>query len=345
MGRVGRRSGPKKTPTMQDVASLAGVSRTTVSFVLNEVNTDGIPEGTREKVRGAARELGYRPNAAAKQLRTRRSHTIGFITDSIASEPYSGDVIRGAQETAWDYGKVLIIVNTNRNEEIADSAAELLLERRVEGLIYAADYHQEIDPPSALKEAPAVMLDCYAKDRSLPSVVPDEVGGGRTATEALVRKGHRRIAFVNLQLTIPAGIGRLEGYKQALTEGGLAYDESLVRYTDDATRQGYEHTIDLMGQPDPPTAIFYGNDRTAMEGYDALKDLHLRIPADVAVVGFDNQELVSLRLRPPLSTVALPHYEMGRWAIEHLIEQADARETAPVQHTIPCPYVERESAG
>lgn len=330
-------------PTITDVARLAGVSPTTVSFVLNEVSGSGIPAATRERVWASVRELGYRPNATAKLLRANRSHAIGFITDEIASTPFAGNIIKGAQDSAWSNDKILLIVNTGENQKIIDSAIEMMLARRVEGIIYAAWYHQAVEPSSKLREVPTVLLDCYSEDRTWASVVPDEVAGGRTATEVLIGKGHERIGFINLHRGIPATAGRLEGYRQALSEHSLAFDESLVCYSDATARGGYERALELVRRPDRPTAIFCGTDRIAMGAYDAIKESSLRIPQDIAIVGFDNQELIAAHLRPPLSTVALPHYEMGQWAVSYLIEQAERGDIEPVQHTIDCPYVERES--
>lgn len=336
-------SAPRRSPTITDVARLAEVSITTVSFVLNDAADRSIPEETRRRVRRAAEQLGYRPNAAAQHLRTRRSHTIGLITDEVASSPFAGDIIRGAQDAAWAHQKVLIIVNTDRNDAIRDSAVETMLERRVEGLIFAAMSHQSVATPVISRQAPVVLLNCFASDHSLSSVVPDEEGGGRVATDVLAGGGHRRIGFINLG-PCPAAAGRLAGYLASLRRHGLVVDDALVRVTDDRVPgRGYQRTRELLDLDDPPTALFCGNDRTAMEAYDAIKERGLRIPADVAVVGFDNQEIIADHLRPRLSTVALPHYEMGRWAIEYLIETADQPEAPPRQHRMPCPYVERES--
>jgi LacI family transcriptional regulator len=158
-----------------------------------------------------------------------------------------------------------------------------------------------------------------------------------------LRKGHRRVAFINLGHGLPAAAGRLEGYKHALDAHGLAFDSSLVRYGDGTADGGYRCATELIRVPDPPTAIFCGNDPTAMGTYEALKERGLHIPDDVAVVGFDNQELIAAHLRPALSTVTLPHCEMGRWAVGHLIEQAEHGRASPTRHAISCPYVERES--
>jgi LacI family transcriptional regulator len=295
------------------------------------------------RVEASARELRYRPNATAKLLRANRSDAIGFITDEIASTPFAGDIIKGAQEAAWTDGKILVIVNTDKNQTIEESAVEMMLERRVEGIIYAAMYHRAVEPPPNSREAPVILLNCYSEDRSWASVVPDEVSGGRTATEILLSKGHQRVGFINLPLGIPATVGRLEGYKRALEAHDLTFDESLITYGDGTASSGYQRAADLMRFPDPPAALFCGNDQVAMGAYEALKEAGLRIPEDVAVVGFDNQELIATQLRPALSTVALPHYEMGRWAVNYLIEQAQHGEIKPLQHTIACPYVGRES--
>jgi LacI family transcriptional regulator len=332
-----------RSPTIGDVARRAGVSPTTVSFVLNEVAGSGISEATTTRVRATARELRYRPNATARLLRTDRSHAIGFVTDEIASTPFAGDVIKGAQEAAWEAGKILMIVNTGENRKIEESAVGMMLERRVEGIIHAAMYHRAVEPPADSREVPTVLLNCYSEDGTWASVVPDEVSGGCTATEVLLGKGHERVGFINLPPGIPATVGRMEGYKQTLDAHGLAFDSSLVRYGDGTADGGYRCVIELMRVSDPPTAIFCGNDPMAMGAYEALKERGLRIPEDVAVVGFDNQELIAAHLRPALSTVALPHYEMGRWAVGHLIGQAAYRKATPTRHTIGCPYIERES--
>jgi len=341
MGTIGRTK--KRSPTIGDVARLADVSPTTVSFVLNDVVGSGISEATRTRVRASARKLRYRPNATARLLRTDRSHAIGFVTDEIASTPFAGDVIKGAQEAAWEAGKILMIVNTGENRKIEEAAVGMMLERRVEGIIHAAMYHRAVEPPADSREVPTILLNCYSEDGSWASVVPDEVLGGRTATEVLLRKGHRRVGFINLGLGIPAAAGRLEGYKQAPDAQGLAFDSSLLRYSDGTADGGYRCATELIRISDPPTAIFCGNDPTAMGTYEAFNERGIRIPEDVAVVGFDNQELIAAHLRPALSTVALPHYEMGRWAVGHLIEQAANGRATPTRHAIGCPYVERES--
>src|SRR5688572_23392751 len=184
-------------PSMYDVARVAGVSQTTVSFVINDTPGANIPQDTRERVMAAVKELNYRPNAMARSLSSRRSHTIGFISDDIATNPHAGRTIQGAQDAAWARQKMLLVINTGGNPALEEAAVEMLLERQVEGIIYASWFHRPVTPPPQLYQVPAVLVDCYVEDRSLPSVVPDEVLGGRMATEALLAKGHRRIGFIS----------------------------------------------------------------------------------------------------------------------------------------------------
>ena len=333
----------KRSPTMSDIARLTGLSRTTVSFVLNNhASASSIPTETRERVLETAKKLSYRPNSAAKSLNTNQTHTIGFITDEIALHPHVVNIIRGAQDIAWANGKLLLIVNTGSDATIKETVIEMLLERQVEGIIYAAMYHQEIALPSNIYEGTTVLLDCFCADRSLPSVVPNEFQGGRTATEILLNKGHRRIGFLNDVHLIPAAFGRLEGYKHALHAYDIPFDERLVCFHINEATGGYEGTMELMHLPEPPTAIFCFSDFMAMGAYEALRTLGVSIPQDVAVVGFDNNELIAAQLSPALSTIQLPHYEMGKWAIEYLLDQTD--DVLPsVQHIIDCPYIQRQS--
>ncbi len=335
---------PRKRPsTMSDIARQAGVSRTTVSFVLNNhASSVSIPAETKDRVLEAAKRLSYRPNLAAKVLHTNQTHMIGFITDEIATTPHAVNIIKGAQDEALAHGKLLLIINTGSDATVKETAIEMMLERQVEGIIYAAMYHQEVALPANMYEGSAVLLDCFCADRSLPSVVPDEVQGGRTATEMLLKKGHRRIRFINSVDPIPAAFGRLEGYKQALKAHDIPFDENLVRSYPSESRGGYLGTLELMQSREPPTAIFCFSDFMAMGAYDALRALGLSIPDDVAVMGFDNQELIAAQLFPPLSTIQLPHYQMGKWAIEYLLEHT-GESLLPVQHTIDCPYIERQS--
>lgn len=335
----------KKRPSMKDVAARAGVSRTTVSFVLNgrEMN---IPEATQRRVWDAVEALGYRPNTLARSLRAQRSHTIGFISDEIGTTPYAGEILQGAQDLAWEHETLLLSVNTSSREALKRTAVNMLLDRQVDGIIYAAMYHRAVHPPKNITDVPVVLLDCYVDDRSLPSVVPDEVKGGYEATHHLLEKGHRRIGFLCDGSGVPAAVGRLDGYQQALAAYGVAFDPALVTYSDTSVQAGgFRDAHTLMQLDEPPTALFCFNDRMAMGAYDALRERGYTVPDDVAVVGFDNQELIAAHLHPSLTTMQLPHYAMGQWAVQHLLQLIDGATPTgpPIQHMLDCPLVERAS--
>lgn len=328
---------PKKV-TIHDIADYAGVGAGTVSRVIN--NHPSVSEKTRTKILEAMDKLGYRPSFAAQYLRKQSSKIIGFLTDQVATTPYAVDIIRGAQDAAWQQDKILMVLNTGTNREKAQSAVELLLEREVEGIIYAAMWHHAVELPMNLYEVPTVLANCFIADNSLPCTVPDEVDGGYTAAQYLIRQGHHRIGFINLEVAIPAGKGRLEGYQKALYEAGIEYDPTLVHGFENSSDAGYYHTQQLMkGTQRPPTAIFAATDNIAVGVYDAVKELGMRIPDDIAIIGFDNQELIASALRPSLTTIQLPHYEMGVWAMNYLIGDQTG-----ISEKLPCPIVRRESA-
>lgn len=329
---------------MKDVAKRAGVSQATVSYVLNRSDSESIAPETRERVEAAARELGYRPNVAARSIRTQRSNLIGLVTDEIATTPYAGAVIKGAQDVAREAGKILLLVNTDGDPATEHAAIETLLEHRVEGILFATMYHRPVVPPAGLREARAVLLDCFAEDRSFASVVPDEVRGGYEATRLLLAKGHRRIGYLNVTEDIPAASGRLAGYRRALEEAGIGFESELVRHgTGGRTLSAYAVASGWLREPDRPTALFCFNDRMAMGVYDAARELSLSIPRDLALVGFDNQRDVADVLHPGLTSMQLPHYEMGVWAVQHLLGDADDG-ASPEQCLLECPLVERSSA-
>jgi LacI family transcriptional regulator len=334
----------RRRVSIKDVAAHAGVSVTTVSHVLNNVPGRRIAEATRDRVRRSAGELGYAPNSVARNLRLQRSQMLALISDEIATTPHAGRIILGAQEAASKAGWLLILVNTGSDVDFEAAEIQALKQRQVDGFLYAKMYHREIVRPAALHDVPAVLLDARTDDPAVPSVVPDEVGGGRTATEELIRHGHSRIGFANNIDDIPAARGRLEGYQAALRGAGLPFDPRLVVEHESETEGGLEAAHELLSAPDRPTALFCFNDRMAMGAYHAAAELGLLIPQDLSVVGFDNQELIAEGLRPGLTTVALPHYEMGAWAVETLIAQIEGQDrSGPQQAVLPCPLVTRNS--
>ncbi|HEY3015185.1 MAG TPA: LacI family DNA-binding transcriptional regulator, partial [Nocardioides sp.] len=194
---------------IRQVAAEAGVSMTTVSHVLNETPHAQIREETRQRVLLAAQRLGYKPNRMARSLRTQRTGTLGLIGDSIATTAYAGQMILGAQRAAQERGYMVVLFNTEADPAVEERELQALLEYQVDGIIYATMYHRIVSVPDTLTGQPLVLLDAESTAGTAPSVVPDEVAGGRTATEELTTNGHRRIGFVTNVDDVPATSGRL----------------------------------------------------------------------------------------------------------------------------------------
>ncbi|WP_416983472.1 LacI family DNA-binding transcriptional regulator [Streptomyces sp. T028] len=339
---------------IKDVAAAAGVSTATVSHILNGVEGKRASAETRQRVLQVAAELGYAPNGLARGLRTQRSQTIGFISDEIATTPNAGGIILGAQEAAAAQGMVLLLVNTGGDADLERRSIEMLLQRQVDGVLYAAMYHRVVRLPESLRSTPTVLLDARPEDLAVPFVVPDEVQGGYTAVRELTGHGHRRIGMVVGTADIPALHGRIEGYRKALDEAGVAYDPSLVAAETAVpvgtaagdVAAGYRAARRLLTAEKRPTALFCFNDRMAAGAYRAAAESGLSVPGDLSVVGFDNQELVCEALYPALSTVQLPHYEMGARAVAQLLAltKTPGRPPGPdAQELLSCPLVARAS--
>ena len=332
---------------IKDVAREAGVSTSTVSLVLSGKTEARIPAGTRERVHRVAAEIGYAPNSIARGLRTRRTHTIGLVLDQIATTPHAVRMIEAVQDVAREQGRLLFLVNTGSDTEVAQTAVETLLAHQVDGLVYACMWHQVVDPPAGLPEG-SVFLDARPASGGFPAVVPDDRGGAVAAVRELVAQGHRRIAYLAADehpMPIASGL-RWEGYEEVLRDAGIEPDPRLcVPVTSTTAAGGVEAAGALLDLPPDvrPTALFCFNDRVAMGAYRAARRRGLEIPRDLSVIGFDDQELIAAALDPPLTTVALPHYAMGRWAMEVLLDLREAPAEDDGVALMPCPLVHRES--
>lgn len=330
---------------IREVAKAAGVSVTTVSHALNDATSYRVNAQTQEHVRAVARDLGYAPNRMASGLRNQRSQILGLVSDEITTTPFAGAMIRGAQDAAYERGYVLMVVNSGLDPELENREIRTLQQHQVDGIVYARMYHQGVSLPEELGKLPTVLLDAVTADRSISSVVPDEVAAAETAVEALIAAGHTRIGMLNNADDIPATHGRLQGYRNALERHGIGFDPDLVTTGVAETPSGREAGLELLRRPDRPTGLFCFSDRVAMGAYQAAAALGLRIPEDVSIVGTDNLELIAAALWPGLTTVALPHYEMGRWAVTRLLDDIEGPAMAPVQAVLACPLIERGSVG
>lgn len=331
-------------PRISDVAAAAGVSVTTVSLVLNDVESR-ISETTRRRVREAADAVGYAPSSVARSLRTRQTRTVGLISDQIATTPFAGRMLAGAQDAARENDHLVIFVDTGGDEEVERDAISALRAQQVDAMIYASMWHRIVEVPESLP-AGSVFLDCRPVHGGFPSVVPADREGGYAAARVLIEAGHRRIAYLDTVDSAIASALREEGYVQALTEAGLEVDPALHVRGETTASGGREAADRLLDLPDEqrPTGIFCFNDRMAVGVYLAAHARGLRIPDDLSVVGYDDQLLVAAEQDPPLTTVALPHYQMGRWAMEVALGvRADGNSDAT--HRMECPVIRRDSVG
>lgn len=289
-----------------------------------------------------AEELGYQRNALAKGLVQQSSSLIGFITDDVATTPFAGQIIQGAQNEALKQGKTLLIINTNDNEVLEHDAFKLMLEYQVQGIIYSTWYHHEVKVPRLMADIPLVLVNCFEKPIGHISVVPNEESGGEVATDALINNGHKKIAFINTTSVSPAKEGRLRGYMKVLDEAGIQFDSKLVINAEPNQEGGYQAAKGILNMG--VTAVFCHNDRVAMGLYDGLKELNAKIPEDISIVGFDDQEIISNYLHPKLSTVALPHYDLGILGTRKLLESVNNKRSIDGKlYKIECPIILRDS--
>ena len=327
---------------IKDVAAAAGVSITTVSHTLNHTEGKRVSPETRRRVQRVAEELGYTPNHVGRSLRLQRTQTVALMGHRIATTPFVGDLIRGAQAGAREHGAALFVLDASGDPAEVEREATLLVQRQVDGVLFAAWFHQEVQVPRALQPASTVLVDAVCSDKAYSSVVPDEQAGGRAAATELIAAGHRRVAFVNGEPDVLAARGRERGFRAECRAAGLT--DVVVVNTVSSTRGGYATGLTLLATQ-RPTGVFCYNDRVAMGVYQAAAELRLRIPDDLSVVGFDNQELIADALRPALTSVALPHHAMGHWAVRQLYAQLNEPVTgsAVVQAVLQGPVVRRSS--
>lgn len=332
---------------IRDVAQLAGVSVTTVSHVLNNTPHMRIAKETKIRVRNAAKNLGYGPNRIAKSLRTNKSGLIGLLSEEIATTPHAGRIILGAQNAAREHGLNLLIVNTDRDFGDHQEDLQVLIDNQVEGILYATMYHREVILPPNLNGQKTILIDARESKGIVPSVVPNETQGAVTAVVHLIEAGHRRIGFLNNSDDVPATHERLIGYKKALAIYGIDFDDRLILQSQSEANPAFEIAKELLSRVGRPTALFCYNDRMAMGAYRAAAELGINIPNELSIIGFDNQELIADNLFPGLTTIALPHYEMGVWAVENFVRKSqvenprDNTEVYPVR--LDCPLVIRQS--
>ena len=335
---------------MIDVARAAGVSQSCVSLVLNSPPGARLSEATRQHVLATAKALGYRlPQRRARRKKPQRAdstsrNVIAYVVDELSLSPHPVLHVDGARDAAWAAECLLQVHVTRGSEAIeAETLAAIAREGSVLGVIYATHFTRQVEPPRLPAALPTVLVNCYTGERLHPALLPGEVAGGFAATQHLLDKGHRRIGMIGGEAWMDAARDRLLGYREALATADIAVDPELIREGDWTAASGYQHTLDLMKLRQPPTAIFCANDLMALGVIEAVIDLRLTVPGDVSVVGYNDLEL-SRHLRPPLTTCRVPNYDMGRRAVEILVDMAllDHPHRAMVTK-LECPLVERAS--
>jgi DNA-binding LacI/PurR family transcriptional regulator len=352
-----------RRPTSADVAARAGVSRATVSMVLNGRVEGTVAPATQQRVLAAAAELGYTRSALAISLKERRSRTIGLITDEIATSPFAGRMARAASMVAAQHDYLVITVDLSLRDNTVEDAARLLAERQVDGLLYATMGRVSVPLPDVPPGIPLVLLNCEVEgdggDESgerdgeaagvaaLPTFLPDDYGGARRAARRLVETGHRRIVMLSGDDRSLGVVDREAGFRDELADAGI---EPRVVPAGWQIDDGYRVAARLLAEAEPPTGMFCIRDRVAAGALHAATAAGVSVPGGLSVIGFDDEDFFAERLVPKLTTIALPHEEMGRRAMIALLARLEGDAAveggrADGVEIVECPLVERDSVG
>jgi len=327
--------------TIHDVARLASVSPSTVSNLLNGRH-DRMRPVTKMRIEQAIDRLGYTPNRLARQLKSGYAPIIGLIVPSVAN-PFWGGMARAVEETALTHGFRVLLGNSERDLDRELAYAEEMWAQGIHGIIFGSS-------PLSLAHLLGLVkrgLRIVAFDRQtqrgdeldIDSVAMDNVRGAQLAMEHLIDLGHRRIGFISGPIRTVSRVDRLDGYRIALAEAGIQFDRRLVwegsegsSYGDiEGAQLGRKGAHDILGLPDPPTALFTINDMYALGAYAGVRDLGLRVPDSVSVVGFDDIVLADI-IDPPLTTVRQPLRDMTRMAVERLIAYLERTTAEAAMH-------------
>lgn len=318
-----------KRPTAREVAELAGVSRTTVSFVLNNVPGMRISEETRQRVLQAARQLHYYPDATARRMVAGRTKIIGFVLrqhpEQAFADMFLPQVLSGLSRVANAEGYHVLFEPISPDDQV-QPYLRLIRERHVDGIVLSGPRFDDQELLQTETKGIPIVLMGQLPGLALPFVDIDNTGGARRATEHLIQLGHTRIALItNAEPVYTASASRLAGYQEALAAAGVAFDPTLVRYGNFTPQSGQAAMAELVAQRPRPTAVFVASDTVALGALQAIRQAGLRIPDDIALVGFDDIPLAEF-IDPPLTTVRLPATGLGWGAAELLIRLIAAEE-------------------
>lgn len=328
--------------TISDVADKAKVSRATVSHVIN--NTRYVSDETRHKVEKVISELGYRPNALARSLRSGQTHTLGLLVPD-SSNTFFAEISREIEISAFEAGYSVILCNSNEDPQREKLYIDVLTEKQVDGIILVSTCGQ-INTLRGLKnlQIPVALLDRVIKNLPLDTVLVDNKQGGLIATNHLISLGHQRIGFIAGPSDANPSAERLTGYKQALRENGIPFEKELIRYGDFTAPSGRLKATELLSLSNPPTAIFAGNDMMAIGVLRAASEKGLHVPEDIALIGFDDIELAAFT-NPPLTTIAQPKLGMGKTITKLLLRRIKNKESNVQFKMLPVSLVIRDTCG
>ena len=307
-----------KRMTMKDVADLAGVSKTTVSHVINE--TRFVEVSTRSKVLQAMKELGYYPNTVARSLRSGETKTIGMIVPD-STNLFFADIARRIENYGYENGYSVILCNSDNNIDKQQNYINTLISKQVDGVIFISSGESREDLQRLSEsEIPIVVADRIVPLNLADVVLINNEEAGYIATKYLIDLGHRRIACITGSSELNPSMRRVEGYRRALSENEIVVPEEYIVQGDFQFQSGEMMMTKLMNLPQRPTAVFVLNDMMAIGAVSAARRLGVGVPDDVSIVGFDDIALASL-LYPPLTTMAQPTEEIARVAVELLIQK------------------------
>jgi LacI family transcriptional regulator len=326
--------------TIKEVASRAGVSTATVSHVIN--NTRYVSDPVRQRVQEAMDELGYRPNVFARSLRQGKTRTLGLILPDSAN-PFYAELGHALENAAFLRNYNVILCSTCSSIERERIYFDLLLDKQVDGIILDTE---ELDPGEIINRLPTdypiVLVDRNFSEDIFDTVLTDNRLGGYLATRYLVELGHTRIACVTGPSNFLGAAHRLQGYQKALAESGIPPEPGLIVYGDFTAGSGHHAAQLLLQLPEPPTAVFVGNDMMAIGFLRSALDMHLKIPEELSIIGFDDLELC-MYLYPALTTFAQPKAEIGEKAIQLLLDRIENPKLPLREILIPPSLVIRES--
>jgi LacI family transcriptional regulator len=326
--------------TIKDVAREVGVSTATVSHVINK--TRFVSEELRQRVLEAIRELNYQPNAIARSLVKRKTHTIGIIITDILN-PFYTAIVRGIEDVTYKSGYSVMLCNTDEDPGKEILYIQILLEKRIDGLIISSAIQDGVHPlASQLKEIPLVTIVRRIRGLACDAVLGDNRGGVYKGIDHLIRLGHRRIGMITGPAGLSSGAERLEGYKEALNKHRIPMDDRWIKRGDFKRESGYALTQEILRKGSPPTALFVGNNQMAIGALQVLHEMKIRIPKDISFISFDDMEWYAL-LDPPLTTVEHSPYLMGKAAGEMLLQRISKNRKNPKKVIIPSHLIIRKS--